>query len=151
MTRSLVGTKREAVEQDKRYAWVCSTDGHGGVDVPRTYVLMPALATVPRTRAVCPSPTAATGVRAGSAGLPGVHATWAVAMARTLCSVLRRGRWVRSVLMQSLMSFTLNTVYLLKSDGSGCHCKKLLRIKILPFEVDGAAFGLNGRPGLGNC
>ena len=100
-----------------------------------TQVLRPALATDPRTRAVCPA--AATGIRMGSAGMPGVHATWAVAMASTPCSVLRRGRWVRSVLMQSLRSFTLQwaSIYLLESDGSRCHCKKLLRMRTCILKV----------------
>jgi len=70
-------------------------DAHGGVAVPSAYgmpqVLMPAQS-LRQGGAVCPS--VATGIRAKSAGLPGVRITWAVVMASTLFFVLCRGRWV---------------------------------------------------------
>jgi alpha-amylase len=70
-------------------------DGQGGVNVPSAYgmpqVLMPA-ASLRQGGAVCPN--VATGIRAKSAGLPGVRITWAVVMASTLFFVLCRGRWV---------------------------------------------------------
>jgi alpha-amylase len=70
-------------------------DGQGGVNVPSAYgmpqVLMPA-GSLRQGGAVCPS--VATGIRAKSAGLPGVRVTWAVVMVSTLFFVLCRGRWV---------------------------------------------------------
>lgn len=70
-------------------------DEHGGVNVPSAYgmpqVLMPA-ASLRQGGAVCPD--VATGLRAKSAGLPGVRVTWAVVLASTLFFVLGRGRWV---------------------------------------------------------
>ena len=70
-------------------------DEHGGVTIPSAYgmpqVLMPA-ASLRQGGAVCPE--VATGIRAKSAGLPGVRVTWAVVLASTLFFVLGRGRWV---------------------------------------------------------
>jgi alpha-amylase len=71
------------------------TDERGGVNIPSVYgmpqVLMPA-ASLRQGGAVCPD--VATGIRAKSAGLPGVRVTWAVVFASTLFFVLGRGRWV---------------------------------------------------------
>ena len=62
-------------------------DAQGSVTVTSVYgmpqVLMPAVS--PRQGgAVCPSAATGTGIRAKSAGLPGVRVTWAVAMASIL-------------------------------------------------------------------
>jgi alpha-amylase len=70
-------------------------DAQGGVTVASQYgmpqVLMPA-ASLRQGGTVCPS--VATGIRAKSAGLPGVRVTWAVVTASALFFVLCRGRWV---------------------------------------------------------
>lgn len=70
-------------------------DENGGVNIPSAYgmpqVLMPA-ASLRQGGAVCPN--VATGIKAKSAGLPGVRVTWVVVLASTLFFVLGRGRWV---------------------------------------------------------
>jgi len=72
-----------------------TADTNGGVTIPSVYgmpqVLMPA-ESLRRGGAVCPS--VATGIRAKSAGLPGVRVTWAVVIASALFFVLCRGRWI---------------------------------------------------------
>jgi alpha-amylase len=70
-------------------------DAQGGVTVTSVYgmpqVLMPAVS-LRQGGAVCPS--VATGIRAKSAGLPGVRITWAVVTASAIVFVFCRGRWV---------------------------------------------------------
>jgi len=72
-------------------------DAQGSVTVTSVYgmpqVLMPAVS-LRQGGAVCPSVAMGTGIRAKSAGLPGVRVTWAVATASVLFFVLCRGRWV---------------------------------------------------------
>jgi hypothetical protein len=74
-------------------------DEHGCVNVPSAYGMPQVLTGMPAASlrqggVVCPDVATMTGLRAKSAGLPGVRVTWAVVLASTLFFVLGRGRWV---------------------------------------------------------